>query len=105
MSAESAIRALQALGLKPDPSENEKLSAIAAGEPIPRGDAEREHALFRRIYSAACDTRILIPSSASRARRTSPRSSGRSPRHVGAALAFCAGLENATSRYFFPAST
>jgi hypothetical protein len=60
VSAESAIRALQALGLKPDPSENEKLSAIAAGEPIPPGDAEREYALSRQISSAAWNRRILI---------------------------------------------
>jgi hypothetical protein len=57
---ESAIRALQALGLKPDPSENEKLSAIAAGEPVPPGDAEREYALSRQIFSAAWNRRVLI---------------------------------------------
>jgi hypothetical protein len=57
---ESAIRALQALGLKPDPSENEKLSAIAAGEPVPLGDAEREYALSRQIVSAAWNRRVLI---------------------------------------------
>jgi hypothetical protein len=56
---ESAIRALQALGLKPDPSENEKLSAIAAGEPVPPGDAEREYALSRQIFSAAWNRQIL----------------------------------------------
>ena len=60
MSAEFAIRALQALGLKPDPSENEKLSAIAAGEPIPPGDAQREYALSRQIFSAAWNEQILI---------------------------------------------
>ena len=57
---EFAIRALQALGLKPDPSENEELSAIAAGEPVPPGDAEREYALSRQIFSAAWNRRVLI---------------------------------------------
>ena len=59
MSVESALRALQALGLKPDPTARERLSAIANGEPPPRGDAEREQSLFRQIYSAAWNRRIL----------------------------------------------
>jgi hypothetical protein len=60
MSAESAILALEELGLNPDPPEIERLSAIAIGKTPPCGDAAREQSLRRQIFLAARKRRILI---------------------------------------------
>jgi hypothetical protein len=60
MSRKAVLLALQKLGLKPDPTEGELLAARESGKPAPRGDAERELALFLQILSAVCERRILI---------------------------------------------